>query len=94
MSREEGGRGLTSIQDSVDTSIRRLEDHIKEQKNPTNHSDVEQHKQHNVQQINDKETKRKKKRIDISNDKQARYRARILGHGFKNKTLRKKLNIF
>ena len=28
VSRREGGRGLTSIEDSVDTSIQRLEDHI------------------------------------------------------------------
>ena len=30
--REEGGRGLTSIQDSVDASIKRLEDYIKKRR--------------------------------------------------------------
>ena len=29
VSRREGGRGLTSIEDSVDASIQRLEDYIK-----------------------------------------------------------------
>ena len=32
MSRKEGGRGLASIKDSVDASIRRLEDYIKKKK--------------------------------------------------------------
>ena len=32
ISRKEGGRGLDSIEDSVDTSIRRLEDYIKKSK--------------------------------------------------------------
>ena len=31
VSRKEGGRGLTSIEDSVDASIQRLEDYIQKQ---------------------------------------------------------------
>ena len=47
-----GGRGLISIEDIVDTSIRRLEGYIKKDKErvitDTMNSDHKQHKQHNV----------------------------------------------
>ena len=42
-----GGRGLTSIEDIVDTLIRRLEDYTKKSKRKTNNSDQKQYKQHN-----------------------------------------------
>ena len=48
MSRK-GGRGLTSSEDSVNTSIRQLEDYVKKKKKKeqrkTNYSDKKQHKQ-------------------------------------------------
>ena len=42
VSRKERGRGLASIEDSVDASIRRLEDYVKKRK--TNYSDQKQHR--------------------------------------------------
>ena len=44
VSRKKEGRGLANIEDSVDTSIRRLEDYIKKQRK-ANYSDKKQHKQ-------------------------------------------------
>ena len=43
VSRKEEGRGLPSVEDSVDTSIRRLEDYIKELIN-TDYNRQKQHK--------------------------------------------------
>ena len=49
VSRKAGGRGLVSIDDSVDKSIRRLEDYIKRAKN-SNYSDQTQRTPYNDQQ--------------------------------------------
>ena len=49
-SRKEGGIGLASIEDSVNTSIRRLKDYKSKQRK-TKHSD-KKHKQHKDQQNN------------------------------------------
>ena len=46
-----GGRVLTSIEDSVDTSIKRLEDYIKPEQRNADYRD-KQHKQHKHQQNN------------------------------------------
>ena len=45
VSRKEDGRGVASIEDSVDTSIRK-------EKRKTNNSNQKQHKQHKNQQNN------------------------------------------
>ena len=58
----ERGRGLISIEDSVDTSIRRLEDNIKNEQRKTDYSDQKQHKEHNdLENKNSKETKMQRK---------------------------------
>ena len=51
VSRKERRRGLVSIEGSVDTSIRRIEDNIKKEIRQTNYSE---HKQHKDQQNNNK----------------------------------------
>ena len=51
VSRKEIGRGLASIEDSVDTSIRRLEDDIKKLRK-TDYSDDKQLKKHKDPQNN------------------------------------------
>ena len=65
--RKEGGRGVNSIEESVDASTQQLTDYIRKTKN-TNYSDLKQHNQHN------KKTKNEKKNnyMDISSDKQAK----------------------
>ena len=72
---KEERRLLTSSEDSVDTSIRRLEDYIKK----TNCSDQKQHKQHNDQQNN--KNGKKNYYMDISSDKQVKCLTRRLKHG-------------
>ena len=44
VSRKEGGRGLTSFKDSVDSSIRRHKNYIKKEQRKGNDSDQKQHK--------------------------------------------------
>ena len=46
VSREDGGRELASIEDSVDTSIQRLEDYIEKTQTRTNYSHQKQYGQH------------------------------------------------
>ena len=46
VSRKEGGRGLASIEDSVDASIQRLEDYIKRTQMMTDNSHQKQYRQH------------------------------------------------
>ena len=72
VSRNEGGRGLASVEDSVDTSIRRLEDYTKKNKerlitairNNTNNISTEQQPEN--------KNKKKNNCMDISSDKQAK----------------------
>ena len=47
-----GGRRLASIEDSVDASIRVIEDYTKKEQRKTNCSDQKQQRQHNNQQNN------------------------------------------
>ena len=53
VSRKWGGKGFASIQDSVDASIRRLEDDIKKSKERLINIYQKQHKQHK-DQLNNK----------------------------------------
>ena len=46
VSRKEGGRGLSSIEDSVDASIQRLEDYIEKTRTRTNYSHQKRYRQH------------------------------------------------
>ena len=62
-----GGRELASIEDSVDTSIQRLDDDIKKQRK-TDYSDQKLYRQHKNQQKNGK----KNNCMEISSDKQAK----------------------
>ena len=53
VSRKEVGRGIATIEDNVDASIRRLEAYIKKSEHRnTNYSNRKKHKQHNDQQNN------------------------------------------
>ena len=49
VSRKEGGRGLTSIQDSIDASIQRLGDYIKKVRRKTDYNKQKQYIQHKNQ---------------------------------------------
>ena len=99
--RNEGGRGLSNIADSIDTSIRRLEDYIKISKerlitvtrNNTKNTRI------NGATITRKQTKQKRigkknKCMDILSDKPAKCHTRRLGHVYERETLREKLNLF
>ena len=58
MSSKKGGRRLASIENSVDKSIRRLEEYMKKEPRKTDYSDQKQFKQHkNQQNNNDSKTK-------------------------------------
>ena len=46
VSRKEGGRGLASIEDSVDASIQRLEDYIEKKRRRTDNGQQKQYRQH------------------------------------------------
>ena len=52
VSRKEGGIGLTSIEDRVDASIRRLEDYLEKRGGKTDYSHQKQYWQHEDQQNN------------------------------------------
>ena len=49
VSRKEERKGLISIEDSIDESIRGLENYVKREQKKTNFSDQKQHRQHNDQ---------------------------------------------
>ena len=56
--RKEGGRGLASIEDTVDSSIQRLEDYIGKTRTRTNYNHQKQYRQHDRRKShNDSETK-------------------------------------
>ena len=58
VSRKEGGRGLASIEDSVDASIQRLEDYIQKTRRRPHYSHQKRHREHDEQQNdNNSETK-------------------------------------
>ena len=46
VSRKEGGRGIASIEDTVDASIQRLEDYIKKTRTRTNYNHQKRYRQH------------------------------------------------
>ena len=74
------GRGLVSIEDSINTSIRRLEDYQKEQRN-TDYGD--QKKNTNNIMINRTTTRKQKwgkKCMEISSDKQMKSHTRRKGN--------------
>ena len=52
VSRKEGRRGLTSIKDSVDASIQRLEDYIEKHETRTDYSHQKWYGQHERRQNN------------------------------------------
>ena len=58
VSRKAGGRGIASIEDSVDASIQRLEDYIVKHEERTDYSHQKQYWQHDEQENeNNLETK-------------------------------------
>ena len=93
--RKEVGRGLASIQDSVNTSIRGLEDYIKK-----SWEKLITATRHNTNNTRIKRTTitiknwKKNNCMDISSNKQSKILIRGLGHGYKRETLSEKLNLF
>ena len=73
-----GGRGLVSVEDSVNNSIRCLEYYIKKNKDIFMIT-AAKHKQRNVQQNNNKKHGKNSCR-DISSDKQAKFHPRRPGY--------------
>ena len=95
VSRKEGGRGLSSIQDSVDASVQRIEDYIKNcggrlvtaTRNNTDNTSI------NRTKITWKQKREENNCMDISSDKQVKSHMSKLGHGEESKTLREKQNL-
>ena len=83
LSRKEGRRGLTSIQDNVDASIQRLEDYTKKHggrlitatRNITDNTSI------NRTKITRKQKWEENNYKDISSDKQVKSQTTNLGHG-------------
>ena len=66
----QGGKGLASIQDSVDASIQRLENYIKNARGKTDYNDQEQYTQYKHQQNkNNKRNKNREKNCDVDTKK-------------------------
>ena len=96
VSKKEGGRGLTTIQDSVDTTTYQLEDYIRNRRGrlitgTRNNTDITII---NRKKYLENKNGKKNNCIDILSDKQAKSRERKLEHREENETLREKLNLF
>ena len=81
MSRKEEGRGLASIQESVNTSIKRLEDYMKKHgRRLIIATRKKQTTQISTAKIAWEQKSKKKKGVEISSNK-AKSHSRKLGHG-------------
>ena len=95
--RKEEGRGLASIQDSVDASMQQLEDDIKKTLRKTDYNNQNQHKQHKHQKNkNNLKTKIGRKTTEWTfQDTNKRHLTREnLDRVKKGETLKEKLNFF
>ena len=93
VSRKEGRKGLASIEDIVNASIKGFEDYLRETKD---NGDQKRHNQHkNQQNKNNYETGMGTPPhcMDISSDKLTKSHTRRPGRGEERKTLREKLNL-
>ena len=83
VSRKEGGRGPTIIQDSIEASIQRLDDYIKKRGGTLITPTRKNTDSTSINRINNEKTKNRKKNnsMDISSDKQAKSYTRKFGRG-------------
>ena len=80
VSRKEGGKGPTSIENTVEESIRRLEDYIKKRKKDKLRYPVIPMVTW-VQRENQQKEREEKNNMDISSDKLIKSLTRRSGHG-------------
>ena len=86
--RKEEGRGLTSIQNSVDASIQRFEVYIKED------CDQKHYRQHKHQQKKNIQKTKMRRDTTLWTFQVTNSHIKKLGHGYEKETKRKKLNLF